>query len=98
MPNDREKASFLKENILPIEQSGQLKFVEPTDGVAFSEGVSVRFAYGHTEAMMMPQITYKEHTIVYVADLLPAVAHLPIPFVMAYDMFPLTTLLEKKPS
>jgi glyoxylase-like metal-dependent hydrolase (beta-lactamase superfamily II) len=96
VPNDREKASFLKENILPIEQSGQLKFVAPTDGVAFSEGVSVRFTYGHTEAMMMPQITYKEHTIVYVADLLPAVAHLPIPYVMAYDMFPLTTLQEKK--
>lgn len=95
-PNDREKASFLKENILPIEQSGQLKFVEPTDGVAFSDTMTVRFAYGHTEAMMLPQISYKGLTIVYAADLIPAVAHLPIPYVMAYDMFPLTSLQEKK--
>jgi glyoxylase-like metal-dependent hydrolase (beta-lactamase superfamily II) len=95
-PNDREKASFLTENILPIQESGQLKFVEPTDGIDFSDTVKVRFAYGHTEAMMLPQISYKGHTVVYAADLLPAVAHLPIPYVMAYDMFPLTTLLEKK--
>jgi len=95
-PNDREKASFLKENILPIQESGQLKFVEPTDGIDFSDTMKVRFAYGHTEAMMLPQISYKGHTIVYTADLLPAVAHLPIPYVMAYDMFPLTTLQEKK--
>jgi glyoxylase-like metal-dependent hydrolase (beta-lactamase superfamily II) len=95
-PNDREKASFLKENILPIQESGQLKFVEPTDGIGFSDTMSVRFAYGHTEAMMLPQISYKGHTIVYVADLIPAAAHLPIPYVMAYDMFPLTTLVEKK--
>jgi glyoxylase-like metal-dependent hydrolase (beta-lactamase superfamily II) len=96
VPNDREKASFLKENILPIQESGQLKFVEPTDGIDFSETMKVRFAYGHTEAMMLPQISYKGHTVVYAADLLPAVAHLPIPYVMAYDMFPLTTLMEKK--
>jgi Zn-dependent hydrolases, including glyoxylases len=95
-PNDREKASFLKENILPIEESGQLKFVEPTDGVAFSESMTVRFAHGHTEAMMLPQIQYKGRTLVYMADLLPAIAHIPIPYVMAYDMFPLTTMLEKK--
>lgn len=95
-PNDREKASFLKENILPIEQSEQLKFIEPTDGIAFSDSLSVRFAYGHTDAMMLPQIQYKGRTLVYMADLLPAVAHIPIPYVMAYDMFPLTTLQEKK--
>lgn len=95
-PNDREKASFLKENILPIRESGQLKFIEPTDGVAFSDNVQVRFAYGHTDAMMLPQIRYKGHTIVYMADLLPSVAHIPLPYVMAYDMFPLTTLQEKK--
>lgn len=95
-PNDREKASFLKENILPIEESGQLKFVEPTDGVAFSENMTVRFAHGHTEAMMLPQLQYKGRTLVYMADLLPATAHIPIPYVMAYDMFPLTTMQEKK--
>jgi len=95
-PNDREKASFLKENILPIEASGQLKFVEPTDGIAFTDNISVRFAYGHTEAMMLPQIRYKDRTIVFMADLLPAIAHMPIPYVMGYDMFPLTTLQEKK--
>jgi glyoxylase-like metal-dependent hydrolase (beta-lactamase superfamily II) len=95
-PNDREKASFLKENILPIQESGQLKFIEPTDGIAFTENISVRFVHGHTEAMMLPQINYKGNTIVYVADLLPSVAHIPVPYIMAYDMFPLTTLQEKK--
>jgi glyoxylase-like metal-dependent hydrolase (beta-lactamase superfamily II) len=95
-PNDREKASFLKENILPIQESGQLRFVEDQDGVLFHEGVQVRFAYGHTDAMMLPQIQYKDKTIVYVADLLPSVGHIPLPYVMAYDMFPLQTLKEKK--
>lgn len=95
-PNDREKASFLKENILPIEQSGQLKFIEPTNGVAFTDNISVRFANGHTDAMMLPQISYKGHTIIFMADLLPSIGHIPVPYVMAYDMFPLTTLHEKK--
>lgn len=95
-PNDREKASFLKENILPIQESGQLKFVATEDGVAFSEHMKVRFAYGHTDAMMLPQIQYKGRTIVYMADLLPSTAHIPLPYVMAYDMFPLQTLKEKK--
>ncbi|GAC1440315.1 MAG: MBL fold metallo-hydrolase [Sediminibacterium sp.] len=105
-PNDREKASFLKENILPIQQSGQLKFIPtPAAGfddkgrlpvVPFTETVSVRFVSGHTNSMMLPQINYKGRTIVYMADLLPSVAHIPLPYVMAYDMFPLTTLQEKK--
>lgn len=95
-PNEREKASFLKENILPIQESGQLKFIETEDGVAFTEHMKVRFAYGHTDAMMLPQIEYKGRTIVYMADLLPATAHIPLPYVMAYDMFPLQTLKEKK--
>ena len=95
-PNDREKASFLKENILPIQESGQLKFVATEDGVDFSEHMKVRFAYGHTDAMMLPQIEYKGRTIVYMADLLPSTAHIPLPYVMAYDMFPLQTLKEKK--
>jgi glyoxylase-like metal-dependent hydrolase (beta-lactamase superfamily II) len=95
-PNDREKASFLKENILPIQESGQLNFVAEGGLVAFSEHMSVRYAYGHTDAMMLPQITYKGRTIVYMADLLPSAGHIPLPYVMAYDMFPLLTLKEKK--
>ncbi len=95
-PNDREKASFLKENIMPIQESGQLNFVETKDGIDFAENVRIRFAFGHTDAMMLPQIQYKGRTLVYMADLLPSAAHLPIPYVMAYDMFPLQTLHEKK--
>lgn len=102
-PNDREKASFLKENILPIEESGRLQFVDVAgslDGklgeTDFAENISIRFASGHTEAMMLPQIKYKDRTIVFMADLLPSAGHIPIPYVMAYDMFPLTTLNEKK--
>jgi glyoxylase-like metal-dependent hydrolase (beta-lactamase superfamily II) len=105
-PNDREKASFLKDNILPIEQSGQLKFIDtPTETLqqtgklstaTFTNNISVRFVHGHTEAMMLPQINYRGKTLVYMADLLPSTGHIPLPYVMAYDMFPLTTLNEKK--
>ena len=112
-PNDREKASFLKENILPIKESGELKFVEShqmTDDnkkITTVEGVlptadwelasaKIRFVNGHTQAMMLPQLKYKNKTIIYMADLLPSAGHIPIPYVMAYDMFPLTTLNEKK--
>lgn len=95
-PNDREKASFLKENILPIKDSGRLKFIETKDNLSFSPNIKVRFMYGHTEAMMLPQIKYKKRTIVFMADLLPSVAHIPVPYVMAYDTRPLETLKEKK--
>ena len=102
-PNEREKASFLKENILPIQESGQLSFIETRDmengklgETVFAPGFSVRFVSGHTEKMMLPQLRYKDSTIVYMADLLPSQGHIPLPYVMAYDMFPLTTLLEKK--
>ncbi|MEO6630374.1 MAG: MBL fold metallo-hydrolase [Mucilaginibacter sp.] len=95
-PNDREKASFLEENILPIQESGQLKFVSTEDGVKFSDNFNVRFVYGHTDAMMLPLINYKEKQILYMADLLPSTGHIPLPYVMAYDMFPLKTLAEKK--
>lgn len=95
-PNDREKASFLKENILPIRESGQLKFVDVKDGVDFSENIKVRFMFGHTEAMMLPQINYKGKTIVYVTDLLPSIAHIPLPYIMGYDVRPLETLKEKR--
>jgi len=102
-PNDREKASFLKENILPIKESGQLKFIDTANAdhaklgeVPFAENFSVRFVNGHTQAMMLPQLKYKNNIIVFIADLLPSQGHIPIPYVMAYDMFPLTTLTEKK--
>ncbi|MBC7423618.1 MAG: MBL fold metallo-hydrolase [Ferruginibacter sp.] len=109
-PNDREKASFLKENILPMQESGQLRFIDVdaqsaidnADGGVlvykspFTKNISFIVANGHTSAMMLPVINYNGKTIVYMADLLPSVAHLPLPYVMGYDMFPLTTLKEKK--
>ncbi|MDB5231488.1 MAG: fold metallo-hydrolase [Chitinophagaceae bacterium] len=95
-PNDREKASFLKENIFPIAESGQLKFVKDENNIEIFENFSVVFANGHTDAMMLPKIIYKGSCIVYMADLLPSVAHLPIPYVMAYDVNPLETLKERK--
>ena len=94
-PNEREKASFLKDNILPIQQSGQLKFIE-TSANELPQDIIIRQAFGHTDAMMLPQVTYKGRTIVFMADLLPSAAHMPLPYVMGYDMFPLTTLNEKK--
>ena len=109
-PNEREKASFLKENILPIEESGKLKFVKhPLENEkeraayppgtllsTFSENISIRFVSGHTESMMLPQIKYKNRTVVFMADLLPSAGHIPLPYIMGYDMFPLTTLSEKR--
>jgi glyoxylase-like metal-dependent hydrolase (beta-lactamase superfamily II) len=94
-PNAREKASFLKENILPLQESGRLKFIDNVEGVNFTKNIKVRFAYGHTEAMMLPQISYKGKTLVYMADLLPSTGHIPLPYVMSYDMFPMKTLNEK---
>ena len=94
-PNDREKASFLKENILPIQESGKLQFIE-TVGNNFPSNVLIRMVFGHTEAMMLPQVTYKGKTILYMADLLPSAGHIPLPYVMGYDMFPATTLTEKE--
>jgi glyoxylase-like metal-dependent hydrolase (beta-lactamase superfamily II) len=95
-PNEREKASFLKENILPIYESGQLQFVGVDDGITFTDDINIRYVFGHTDAMMLPQISYKGKQILYMADLLPSTGHLPLPYVMAYDMFPLKTLGEKK--
>ena len=102
-PNPREKASFLKENILPIEESGRLKFINDPESIpgklrttSFDNNISVVFVDGHTNAMMLPAIQYKGKTVVFMADLLPSVGHIPIPYVMAYDMFPLTSMNEKK--
>lgn len=93
-PNDREKASFLKENILPIEESGQLAFIR--QGNELGENIHIELVSGHTESMMIPHIRYKGKTVVFCADLLPSVGHLPIPYIMAYDTRPLLTLQEKK--
>jgi glyoxylase-like metal-dependent hydrolase (beta-lactamase superfamily II) len=98
VPNPREKASFLKENIHPIEQSGQLKFIDCNNRIeknVFSN-IDVFFADGHTEKQMIPLIKYKNQTIVFMADLLPSVGHIPLPYVMGYDTRPLLTLEEKK--
>lgn len=100
-PNEREKASFLKENILPIQESGRLKFIPvPENGIAtearISTEIKFRFVNGHTQAMMLPQINYNGKTVVFMADLLPSAGHIPLPYVMGYDMFPLTTLQEKR--
>lgn len=95
-PNDREKASFLTENILPIAESGQLKMIPEEDGFAFTNGIKIKLVSGHTESMMLPCINYKGQTIVYLADLLPSIGHLPIPYVMAYDTRPLISMEEKK--
>ncbi|HQZ24631.1 MAG TPA: MBL fold metallo-hydrolase [Flavobacterium sp.] len=97
-PNLREKASFLSENILPIQESGQLNFMQlpEDDFVQKSElDFGVFFVNGHTEKMMIPHIQYQDKTIVFCADLIPTVGHLPLPYVMGYDTRPLLTMPEK---
>ena len=98
-PNRRERASFLKENILPIQESGQLKFVDlpEDDQLSGSDlGFGIFFANGHTDKQMIPMISYKDKTICFMADLLPTAGHLPLPYVMGYDTRPLLTLEEKE--
>ncbi|MFZ9262985.1 MAG: MBL fold metallo-hydrolase [Chitinophagaceae bacterium] len=97
-PNAREKASFLKENLLPLQENGVLKFIEEKNQrtTNFSQHIDILFTNGHTRSMMLPIIRYKGHTIVYMADLIPTAAHIPLPYIMAYDMFPMTTLKEKE--
>ncbi len=97
-PNAREKASFLSENILPLEESGQLKFVTRKEDYSKDvfKDIDLLFVDGHTESQMIPHIRYKGKTIVFVADLLPSVGHIPLPFVMGYDTRPLLTLNEKE--
>lgn len=90
-PNPREKASFIKENILPIQESGHLKFVKEKE-LPFD----IFYAFGHTDKMMIPKIEYKGKTICYMADLLPSVGHIPLPYVMGYDTRPLLTMEEKE--
>ena len=103
-PNPREKASFLTENILPIQESGQLKFVDIERRSAEENmflrdvlpNMDVFVVNGHTDAMMIPHIRYKGRTVVFMADLLPSTHHLPMPWVMGYDTRPLLTMTEKR--
>jgi glyoxylase-like metal-dependent hydrolase (beta-lactamase superfamily II) len=92
--NVREKNSFLKENIMPIQESGQLKFLE--EGDKLTDNIDLVFVSGHTDAMMLPKIKTDKGTILYTADLVPSVGHLPIAYVMGYDTRPLLTLDEKE--
>jgi glyoxylase-like metal-dependent hydrolase (beta-lactamase superfamily II) len=98
-PNPREKASFLTENILPIKESGQLNFVDLM-GQSFLKnsefGFDILSVDGHTEKQMIPHIQYKEKTVVFAADLLPTIGHIPLPYVMGYDTRPLLTMNEKE--
>ncbi|WP_019670839.1 MBL fold metallo-hydrolase [Eudoraea adriatica] len=97
-PNLREKASFLKENLLPMEESGQLKFIDISSGpyIAKSElGFGILLVDGHTDKQMLPHITYNGRTLVFMADLLPTAGHIPVPYIMGYDTRPLITLSEK---
>lgn len=93
-PNPREKASFLKENIQPIRESGQLKFIDSSTELI--PGLKFIEVNGHTEAMMLPVIDYKGSKLAYMADLIPSAGHIPIPYVMGYDVRPLETLKEKE--
>jgi len=98
-PNAREKASFLKENIQPIQESGHLHFISRTHETfqkTTELGFGVLFANGHTEKQMIPHIEYKGKTIAFMADLLPTAGHVPLPYVMGYDTRPLLTLDEKQ--
>ncbi len=93
VPNPREKASFLGENILPMQESGHLRFVPLADQQVLP--FEIIFVDGHTDKQMLPKITYKGHTLVFTADLLPSVGHIPLPYVMGYDTRPLLTMEEK---
>lgn len=96
-PNPREKASFLKENILPIQESGQLNFIPRTGDFTddIFPNMGALFVDGHTDSMMIPHIQYEGKEIIFMADLLPSVGHIPLPYVMGYDTRPLVTLKEK---
>ncbi|EAR02842.1 MBL fold metallo-hydrolase [Maribacter sp. HTCC2170] len=98
-PNVREKASFLKENLLPMQESGQLKFIEKSEKpyIEKSElGFGILFVDGHTDKQMLPHISYKEKTLVFTADLVPTAGHIPVPYVMGYDTRPLLSMAEKQ--
>ena len=92
-PNHRESASYLKENILPIEESGHLKLIEEEGEIL--PNITIKLYHGHTEGQAIPHINYNGRTVVFIADLLPSTAHIPMPWIMAYDTRPLITLEDK---
>jgi glyoxylase-like metal-dependent hydrolase (beta-lactamase superfamily II) len=92
-PNAREKASFLMDNILPIQELGEIHFIESHN--PFAKWFDILYSDGHTEKQMLPKIRYKDKTIVFIADLIPSAAHVPLPYIMSYDTRPLLTLKEK---
>lgn len=95
-PNPREAASFLKENIAPLKDLGLIQFLDIEQGIRFSDNITVDFVYGHTEAMMLPNIHLSSgNTLIYCADLIPSHYHIPLPYIMAYDLRPLDSLSEK---
>ena len=98
-PNAREKASFLHENLIPMQESGQLQFVNRPDsdfGFSSELGFDIFYADGHTEKQMLPHINYNGKTIVFCADMLPTAGHIPIPYVTGYDTRPLMSMDEKQ--
>ena len=99
IPNMREKASFLRENLLPMQESGQLKFIKKDEGAYLKNselGFGILFVDGHTDKQMLPHISYKEKTLVFTADLVPTAGHIPVPYVMGYDTRPLLSMEEKQ--
>jgi len=94
-PNPREKASFLTENFLPLQEQDRLRFIEVRQNIEFLPGFRVRFFYGHTEAMMVPVLETERRTVIYCADTIPSQWHVGLPYVMAYDVRPLVTMEEK---
>ena len=96
-PNPREKASFLEENLQPIKESGQLNlFDSDKDGFCADLGFDLLLFDGHTEKMALPKITYKEKTILFASDLFPTAGHIPVPYLIGYDIRPLVTMAEKE--
>lgn len=93
-PNKREKSSFMKENILPMQESGKLKLIDKDTEIF--QGVTLKISFGHTDGQIIPHIKYKDKTVVFMADLIPSVAHLPIPYLMSYDINPLKLMKEKE--
>ncbi|MDX1939546.1 MAG: MBL fold metallo-hydrolase [Saprospiraceae bacterium] len=96
-PNEREKASFLKENFVPLREAGVIQFIDvQEEDLEWLPGIHLRFVYGHTEAMMIPIIKIANKTLIYCADVMPSSYHIGMPYVMSYDVRPLVTLVEKE--
>ena len=95
-PNAKEVASFLNENFVPLKEHNVLRFIEEKEGVEFHDNITIHFTYGHTEAMMMVKIKFKDKILIFCADTMPSQWHIGMPYVMAYDIRPMETLKEKE--